>query len=183
MTNTQFHDNKNNYLCPAMLLAATAAKYAAEVTEHSILDRAPSGAVLTDPALDEAIIMDLAWAALCKSRGVSRSENDEIAWSLYCRGALEGAVVDYELEGYAASYAWPEQRLAVILSVDLPDYEQLPAEELAECTDFEASREAVFQQDGWLLLRIDPDSPAIKDQLERLATVVRALKDDGTQAA
>lgn len=179
MTKNQFHDNQNNYLDPMMILAGTAAGHAVASMQHSILDRVPSGAILIDPEVDEAVIMGLVWSALCKSRGVPESENDEISWSLYCWGALEGVVFDYELEGYSASYAWPEQRLAVILRTELSDYEQLPA----EYTDFEAAREAVFQQDGWIVVRIDPDSPAIEEQLERIATVVRALKDDGNRAA
>lgn len=177
--NNQFHDNENNYLDSAMLLAGMAARHASEVRAHSILDRAPSGAILTDPALDEAVIMDLAWAALCKSRGVPESENDQISWVLYCRGALEGAVFDYELQGFSASYAWPEQQFALMLTTTLSDSEQFAAEELAEC----AYVEAVFQQNGWIVVRIDPDSPTVEDQLERIATVVRALKDDGNRAA
>lgn len=183
MTNNQFHDNQNDYLDPAMVLAGIAAKHSVEIMEHSILDRAPSGAVLIDPEPDEEMIMGLAWGALCRSRGVPESESDQISWSLYCLGALDGAIFDYKLEDSSASYAWPEQRLAVMLTTALSDREQLTTEELAQYTYFEAAREAVFQQNGWIVLRIDPDSPAIEDRLERIATLVRALKAEGTQAA
>jgi hypothetical protein len=40
VTNNQFHDNENNYLDPAIVLAATAAEHASVIMEHSILDRA-----------------------------------------------------------------------------------------------------------------------------------------------
>lgn len=182
MTNNQFHDNKNNYLDPAMILAATAAEHAAVIMEHSILDRAPSGAILTDPDLDESIIMGLSWSALCKSRGVPESESDQISWWFYCQGALEGAVIDYELEDFSASYAWPEQQLAVVLTT-LSDCGLLADEELAEYAYIAMKQEAVLRHNGWIVLRIDPDGPKIEAQVERIAALVRALQGDGLGAA
>jgi hypothetical protein len=125
--------------------------------------------------------MNLAWAALCKSRGVPESETDQISWSLYCRGALEGAVFDYELQDFSAAYAWPEQQIAMIFPTNLLHFGELTYEEFAAYMYREAERKAELLENGWIVVRIDPDSPTIEDQLERIAKFVLASTVDAIQ--
>jgi hypothetical protein len=173
--NIAFHDNKNNQGDPATVLAGMAAQHAAEMMEHSILERGPGGALLTDPELDEAIITELAWGALCRSKGIPESYSDQIAWFLYKRGALESGVIEYELHGRVASYAWPEQRVALMtLETTVSNCKRYSAEELAECTYYEVWRDAVFLENGWTMVKVDPDSHRLDEQLGQIAALLRA---------
>ena len=54
MDNIQFHDNKNNRREPGTILAEIAAEHAAEMMEHSIVERGPGGALLMDPESEVA---------------------------------------------------------------------------------------------------------------------------------
>ena len=175
MPNIAFRDNKNNHRDPATVLAGMAAEHAADMMEHSTLERGQGGARLTDPALDEAIIIDLARRALCMSKGIPESASDQIAWFFYLRGALGSAVIDYEVDGFPASYAWPEQRIALMtLDTTVSNCKRYSAEELAECTYYEVWRDAVFLENGWTVVKVDPDSHRLDEQLGQIAALLRA---------
>lgn len=184
MTNNQFHDNEKNYRDPAAILAEAAAALASMPKEDSILERVGDGKVIKDPKLNEEILMGLVFGALCESRGIEESPDDSIAWSLYCRGALEAVAFWYWLEDDVVSpFAWPEQRIALMLAPSLSRPAEMPAELIADRAFEDGAAEAAFRQQGWIVLRIDPDSSTIEVELERIVALVRALKANETQAA
>ena len=184
MTNNQFYDNEKNYRDPAAILAEAAAELASMPKDDSILERVGDARVIKDPKLNEEIVMDLAFGALCESRGIRESPDDFISWSLYRRGGLESVAFWYWLEGDSiAPFAWPEERVALMLAPCLSRLAEMPAELIADRAVEDGAVEAAFRQLGWIVLRINPDSSTIEVELERIVALVWALKANGTQAA
>ena len=90
----------------------------------------------------------------------------------------------YWLEGDSiASFAWPEERVALMLAPRLSRLAEMPAELIADRAVEDGAVEAAFRQRGWIVLRINPDSSTIEFELERIVALVRALKADGARAA
>ena len=184
MLNNQFYDNEKNYRDPAAILAEAAAELASMPKDDSTLERVGDARVIKDPKLNEEIIMDLAFGALCESRGIEESPDDFISWSLYCQGALEPVAFWYCLEDeFLASFAWPEERVALMLAPRLSRLAEMSAELIAARALEDGAVEAAFRRQGWIVLRINPDSSTIELELERIVALVRALKADGARAA
>lgn len=131
-----------------------------------------------DVTADEQRVMWTAYRALCESRGLRAVGSYEVTWTLYCLGALESAVGWFGMGDYVAAYAWPEHRVALMLSIPLASFEDDSAEALLEMAVYEEARDAAFQEEGWLVVRVDPRSRRLDDQMERVAALVAAQKSD-----
>ena len=131
-----------------------------------------------DVATDEHRVMWTAYKALCESRGLHAVGSYEMTWTLYCLGALEGAVGWFIFGEHFAPYAWPEQRVALMLITPLSSFEEDSAEALLEMAIHEEARDAAFQNEGWTVVRVDPRSRRLHDQLEHVAALVAAQNSD-----
>ena len=157
---------------PLSILAGVAAE-AARNSDSDAGDAAPREA-----DVDEDHVMGAAYRALCESRGLRAVGSYELTWALYCLGALESAVGWFNLGGYFASFAWPERGVALMLSIPLSSFEEDCAEALLEMALHEEARDAAFQEQGWTVVRVDPRSRRLDDQLERVAALVAAQTPD-----
>lgn len=153
---------------PLAILAGVAAEDANDP------ERSESDGAQREPDVDEYHVMWAAYRALCESRGLRAIGSYEVTWVLYCLGALDSAVGWFHLGGYFAPYAWPERRVALMLSIPLSSFQEDSPEALLEMAIHEEARDAVFQEEGWLVVRIDPCSRRLDDQLEVLAALVAA---------
>lgn len=135
---------------------------------------------LTDADLRdvEEFVMDLGWRALCKSAGVPNSVSDRVAWRLHCLGALESATFWHYIEGFLAPFAWPDEKIALMLSTPWSKFGEMHADVIADQTYFDDARDAVFQQNGWLVLRVDPSCSTLDTQLGRIAALTLASMPD-----
>ena len=84
---------------------------------------------------------------------------------------------------FLASFAWPEERVALMLAPRLSRLAEMSAELIAARALEDGAVEAAFRRQGWIVLRINPDSSTIEFELERIVALVRALKADGARAA
>lgn len=175
MLNMKFVDDESAGREPLAVLAELAAK-AANGRGSDASDTVPR-----DADTDEDIVMQTAFQALCDSRGLRAVGSYELTWALYSLGALDSAVGWFRLEGgYFAPYAWPKQRVALMLSYPLASVDDEPVEQVAETTFHDDARDAAFQDEGWLVVRVDPRSRRLDDQLERVAALVTAPSPDST---
>ena len=65
-----------------------------------------------------------------------------------------------------------------MLSIPLSSFEEDCAEALLEMALHEEARDAAFQEQGWTVVRVDPRSRRLDDQLERVAALVAAQTPD-----
>ena len=98
-----------------------------------------------------------------------------IALTLYSTGMLAGAEVWHD-DGHIAPFTWPTKKIALVLH--RPIGSPYGADEDAY---FDDARDTALQDQGWLVLRIDPDSPVLDEQLARIALLFRQAKPDRGQ--
>lgn len=132
------------------------------------------------PASDESWVTELAYLALCESHGVPDSASAKFAWFLYGSDALDGLDFDYYLNGAVAAFAWPDYKVAVMLVTSSEKFDQLelPSNEILNWLYSDEVRDSAFQENGWLVVRVDPDSPALKQQASRIAGLLRAMRSE-----
>lgn len=166
MINQEFIDDESVYRDPMEVLA----ELAAAASDRS----APKEGELPgrDADVDEGRLNEMYLRALRESRGIPESGSDRVAWSLYCRGILDGAVIWQYNKGYCAPFAWPDLGIALMLRTPLMQFGELSYEELLDLANFDETRDVAFERDGWLVVKVDPDSPALDDQLDHLAVLV-----------
>ena len=103
---------------------------------------------------------------------------DRVAWRLHCLGALESATFWHYIEGFLAPFAWPDEKIALMLSTPVSKFGEMHADVIADQTYFDDARDAVFRQNGWLVLRVDPSCSTLDAQLARIAALTVASKSD-----
>jgi hypothetical protein len=155
---------------PLAILAELAVKEAND-SAHDETGSAPRD---VDGRCDEYRVMFTAYRALCESHGLRAIGSYELTWVLYCLGALESAVGWFYLEDFLAPYAWPDHGVALMLSIPLSSFEEDSAEDLLAMALHEEDRDAAFQNQGWTVVRIDPRSRRLDEQLEHVAALVAA---------
>ncbi|MCE9515997.1 MAG: hypothetical protein F2813_08575 [Actinobacteria bacterium] len=179
MINTKCVDPEVDYRDPVSVLADLAAQLVSqaggpEEGEESLTD--------ADIREFEEFVMNLGWRALCKSAGVAETVSARVAWRLHCLGVLGSATNWHYIEGFLAPFAWPEEKIALMLSTPLSKFGEMSAEDVADQSYLVDARDAMFQQNGWLVLRVDPGCSTLDTQLGRVAAIVLAAKSD-TEAA
>lgn len=173
MFNMNFVDDQSASREPLAILADLAIE-AVSVSSSDVSDAVPR-----DTDGDEYHVMWAAFRALCESRGLRAVGSYEVTWALYGLGALDSAVGWFCLGDYFAAYAWPHHRVALMLSIPLSSFaEEDSAEEILEMAYHEEARDAAFQQEGWTVVRIDPRSRRLDEQLARVADFVAAQSPD-----
>lgn len=180
MFNVTFIDNDSARRVPLAILADLAVAGANDSDcDSDAVDAVDAfDAASRDADADEHQVMWAAYRALCESRGLCAIGSYEVTWELYCLGALESAVGWFHLGGYFAPFAWPEHGVALMLSTPLSSCEDDSAEVTAETALHEEARDAAFQAEGWTVVRVDPRSRRLDDQLERVAALVAAQKSE-----
>lgn len=116
------------------------------------------------------------WKALAKAVSMLESGTDRVALILYSLGLLEGAEVWHREGGLVAPFTWPTERIALLVHHPATTHEErlsLAAE--GDAFYIDACHKAL-QDEGWLVLRIDPDSPAVDEQLAHIALLVTHTK-------
>ena len=173
MFNTKFIGDESAGREPLSILASMAVEC---VRDYGV---AANDAASRDVTADEHRVMWTAYRALCESRGLRAVGSYELTWALYCLGVLESAVGWFCMGDDVAAYAWPEHRVALMLSIPLSSFaEEDSAEEILEMAYHEEARDAAFQQVGWTVVRIDPRSRRLDEQLARVADFVAAQSPD-----
>jgi hypothetical protein len=116
------------------------------------------------------------WKTLGDAMSMLEPGTDRVALILYSVGLLEGAEVWHRDNGLAAPFTWPTKQIALLVHHPATTPEErlsLAAEEDAFYID--ACHKAL-QDEGWLVLRIDPDSPTVDEQLAQIALLVTHTK-------
>lgn len=116
--------------------------------------------------------------ALCEAAGIRvwTVPPPKLIWRLHCLDALQEATISYFEGDFCADIAWPEKRIALVADFAIGDSD-LPELDIAYVKHWQA-RDRYFDRNGWLVLRVDPDSPTLDDQLARVAAFVRAIQSD-----
>lgn len=172
MLNMKFFDGKSAGREPLVTLADLDVE-AVDISTSDVSD-----AVSRDADADEYHAKWATFKSLCESRGLRAVGSYELTWALYCLGVLDSAVGWFHMGGYFAPYAWPARQVALMLSSPLVSSEEDPAEVIAETALHEEARDAAFQEEGWLVVRINPRSRRLNDQLKGFVGLVGPKSPD-----
>ena len=116
------------------------------------------------------------WQALADAVSMRESGTDRVAMILYSVGLLEGAEVWHRDNGLVAPFTWPTKQIAVLVHHPATTHDErlsLVAQEDASYIDACGN---ALQDEGWLVLRVDPESPALGEQLARIGQLIRCTK-------
>ena len=102
---------------------------------------------------------------------VTEAEGGVIAMLLDHWGALEGAKIPYEKDGYFASFAWPRKR--IVLMVDDPLSNRDCSDSVAEEVSYREERDAYFADRGWVVLHVNPRGFLMEKRIARIALTVK----------
>ena len=116
------------------------------------------------------------WKALADAVSMLEPGTDKVALILYSVGLLEGAEVWHRDNGLVAPFTWPTKQIALLVhhpAITRDERLSLDANGDAFYTD---ACDKALQDEGWLVLRVDPGSPALDEQLARIALLIKNTK-------
>ena len=176
MINATISDCGGDLRDPFEVLAEMATKM--RIAPNGDAEHAGDAPADIDPHETEAAAKETLWRALCISAGLPTSGSDRVMWRLYTLGALETAVIWLYEKGYFAPFAWPQESVALMLTNPLSEWNEMSAEEIANNTFFESARTSAFQESGWIIVQVDPNSSTLDEQLARIVDLVLGSEDD-----